>query len=329
MPSPTIHLRHYSTAGMFLYVRKSESPSFEVPTEGEPAKVTICPDDTLLTEWTCVTTDSYFQTLQSGERDFHSLRQEDQKEAQRLGMAMSVATAKVVAALKFYFGEYLLNENPASGKEPDTWSANGVDWNRMPEGLTGTFSIGRKVPEFDELAKSSIQELINTGTELLPIAMRHLHRAKREANPRYRWIDATIAAELGIKEFLIRIRPEIETLILEAPSPPLPKMYGSILKSFVNEESPMKSKLDKGAQRRNKLIHRPEVHALTRDEAEEYVDQVELAILHLLTLLYPNDEFLKRFYYDKRHVRPTVIEKEAKFRPVKEAADDKPDQVAR
>jgi hypothetical protein len=58
-------------------------------------------------------------------------------------------------------------------------------------------------------------------------AFRHLHRAENERDdPRHAWIDATIAAELAIKEFFILYKPELAPFVLEVPSPPLSKLYG-------------------------------------------------------------------------------------------------------
>jgi len=98
---------------------------------------------------------------------------------------------------------------------------------------------------------------------------------------------------------LILIRPEIETLLLEVPSPPIHKMYGAVLKSFAGEESPMKAALQKGAEIRNKLIHRPTEPSVDGDDADLYVLQVEVAISHLMILLRPTDEYLRRIHKDR------------------------------
>ena len=127
-------------------------------------------------------------------------------------------------------------------------------------------------------------------------ALRHLHKAINEFNPRYKWIDATIAAELAIKEFLIRLRPEIETLLLEMPSPPIDKLYGSVLKSFTGQSSPKLRELRDGMVMRNKLLHRPTETTVTSEEANAYVADVESAIYHLMTLLYPKDTLVKHRY---------------------------------
>jgi len=129
------------------------------------------------------------------------------------------------------------------------------------------------------------------------LALRHLHRARTEDIPRYKWIDATIAAELAIKEFLMKLRPEVVTLLLETPSPPLHKSYGPVLESFGVERSPKVSQIRKGVEIRNKLVHRPEEIRITLQDANTYVRDVEIAVYHLLLSLYPNDPNVRRFYY--------------------------------
>ena len=109
------------------------------------------------------------------------------------------------------------------------------------------------------------------------------------------WIDATIAAELAIKEFLITYKPEVEVLLLEVPSPPLYKLYGSILKSYTGEKSPKVKELAEGAKIRNLLVHKPEQTNIDHQEAIDYVSDVEFAIGHLLYLLDP--QFIKQGWF--------------------------------
>jgi hypothetical protein len=120
------------------------------------------------------------------------------------------------------------------------------------------------------------------------IGMRHLFRAMQESEPRFRWIDITIALELAIKEALIRKNPAIELLILEMPSPPLTKLYGSIMKHYLGEKSPYVNVIQKGVEVRNKLMHRPDGVAITQDQAADYLRDAHKAINHVFLLLYPD-----------------------------------------
>src|SRR5205085_8292103 len=138
------------------------------------------------------------------------------------------------------------------------------------------------------------QAFIDKNEQPFRESLRHLHRAMTGTHARHSWIDATIAAELAIKEFLIRFKPDIKTLLLEVPSPPLHKMYGSVLESFIGERSPRVKEIAKGAEIRNVLIHRPEETKITDADAHDYVEYVQVAILHLYGTLYPDDGIVRQ-----------------------------------
>jgi len=142
---------------------------------------------------------------------------------------------------------------------------------------------------------SALQDYVRNARHPF-IALRHLHRAKEEQNSRYKWIEATIAAELAIKEFLLAKHPALGPLLLEMPAPPLSKLYGSLLKEYGGEESPKKRQIEKGAEMRNRLVHRPESIHIDPQKALDYVNDVEVAIFHLLWLLHPADLVIKKLY---------------------------------
>lgn len=124
--------------------------------------------------------------------------------------------------------------------------------------------------------------------------MRHLHRAKHESLPNYKYIYASIAAELAIKEVLCRRHPDLQKLLLEMPSPPLEKLYGPILEHYLGHNSGFKNKLNEGQAKRNNLIHQPGSLQISLQQANEYVAVVEKAIFHLLSIRYPKDKLIKR-----------------------------------
>lgn len=200
---------------------------------------------------------------------------------------MSKAAKKVLCIIKYCFKCTYLDENLLSNPK-FYWSKNNSNW----EMISSPFHITLDSHGFMKLNKESakdIQKYINNDFKPF-FALRHLHRAINENNPRYKWIDATIAAELAIKEFLIRRDPCIEALLLEVPAPPLDKLYGSILKKYNDgEKSPSFKKIKDGATKRNKLIHSPENIKISREEANEYIHDIETAIYHLLYLLYQED----------------------------------------
>ena len=151
----------------------------------------------------------------------------------------------------------------------------------IPVQVTGVYAL-------NDATHSNIQSSLDRGVEPLR-AMVHLHRALEETAPSHRWIEATIAAELAIKEVLCRARPELEALLLELPAPPLSKLYGQILEDYLGVSSPFKASLAKGVEKRNRLLHRHTNLVITAVEASRYVADVRAAIDHLLHALYPED----------------------------------------
>jgi len=139
----------------------------------------------------------------------------------------------------------------------------------------------------------SLQEGFDNNFRPL-VGMRHLFRAIQETEPRFQWIDTTIALELAIKEALIRKCPEIESLLLEMPSPPLDKLYGSIMEKYLGVASTYRKRIQQGVTIRNKLIHRPSGMTISKDDASAYVLMAHKAIAHLLTLLYPEWSIAKK-----------------------------------
>jgi len=223
-------------------------------------------------------------------KDFH---EELQTELSEMKTNISQATRKVLSLIKYFFNQKDINEE-LLGTSGAFWSRDKVKWKRVPTSLYGIMSIHYPINLNEKNAKA-IQEYLDDDQEPF-FALRHLHKAKKENNPRYKWIDATIAAELAIKEFLIRLKPDIETLLLEVPSPPLHKLYGSVLESFTNQRSPKLKELQKGAKIRNKLLHKPIGEDIDLGKANKYVRDVEIAIYHLLTLLYPKEPIIKTLY---------------------------------
>lgn len=140
-----------------------------------------------------------------------------------------------------------------------------------------------------------------------------MHRAiNEEHNPRYKWIYATTAAELAIKEFLIEYTYKngcnpIEPLLLELPSPPLYKLYGLILESYLGERSPCVTRISKGSEKRDRLLHRPErkggkQEAVSENEARLYVRQIEMALFHLLHELYREDRVIQQLFENIKEI---------------------------
>jgi hypothetical protein len=147
-----------------------------------------------------------------------------------------------------------------------------------PIGSPSTIPIG-------ERTISSIQKYFDEGQEPF-FALKYLHSAMNEKQSNFRWIDATIAAELAIKEFLIRLKPDIEKLILEPPSPPLYKLYGVVFESLTGQKSRKLKGIREGATKRNRLVHKPTETNIDAQEAHEYIIDIETAIYHSLIAVF-------------------------------------------
>lgn len=193
-----------------------------------------------------------------------------------------------LSLIKYYLRHYDIEES--------CFSINSEGWKKhdqfkcFPSALSISLRNFSHYP-LNQVSTQYIQSSIDEKIEPL-VAMRHLHRAKHEQFAHHSWIDATIAAELAIKEVLCRARPELEALLLEMPSPPLSKLYGSLLRTYLGEESPYKKDLIRGQEVRNKLVHRPGKEKIDMASAIKYTDAVEGAIFHLLSLLYPNNKLI-------------------------------------
>jgi hypothetical protein len=217
-----------------------------------------------------------------------------QAELASVKLHITDATRRVVGAIKYCLKQRAIGEDLIGGKGFH-WSLDGGTW-RAIRGKASVSVTTHGYQFLDDRSADMIQEFLEHGPEPL-VALKFLHRAMTETNPRYMWLDATIAAELAIKEFLIRSKPEIETLLLELPSPPLHKLYGTVLESIAGQRSPKLSAVSKGADIRNQLIHRPQGVEIGHQQAYDYVKDVEAAIGHLVGLLYP-DYYSRGFFVD-------------------------------
>jgi len=295
-PFMLIHLKGcYTIIGKIISNSKKHKLKFSVPLKHKPPVIVeIIPTENRVESFhEFEVSKEMWEILQSNLYDGKNLPGNLQAELSETTSNISRATRKVLNLIKYCFNQTDLDENLFSVRGY-YWSIDRSKWKPLPMRLHVVLDIQNLLSINEDNAKA-IQKYLESDFEPF-FALRHLHRAKNESNPRYKWIEATIAAELAIKEFLIRKKPEIETLLLEVPSPPLRKLYGSILESFTNQRSPKLNELTRGAEIRNKLIHRPKEIKIKDEEANKYVHDVEIAIGHLLTLLYPGDPIMERFF---------------------------------
>lgn len=233
-----------------------------------------------------------YKVLQSKTVDGGKLSPKIQKQISDMEEDINYATKKTLNALKFFFNWEDMSESLYSVKGT-YWSNDQIQWERVPLILTAIVQFKNTINLTENTSKYIQNYLDGEGWEPF-LALRHLQKAKTEPNSRFKWIDATIAAELAIKEFYIRLVPQIETLLLEVPSPPLTKLYGSVMESLINVKSPKLKEISKGVEIRNKLVHRPSEIDIDMNEANKYVEDIEQAIYHLLSILYSDEDTVIR-----------------------------------
>lgn len=207
---------------------------------------------------------------------------------------LGVATKKVISLIKYYLRHSYISETLIAEK--------GSKWGETiecPYELPMRTSISISSESSEPLRENTINNIQSAlNSNLYPLlAMRHLHRAKSENIAHHKWIDATIAAELAIKEVLSKANPDLELLLMEMPSPPLVKLYGVILEKYLGEKSPYLKHIKNGVKIRNRLIHKPYDEKIDHQDANDYVTYIEAAIFHLLHKLYPNEPLIKNAYY--------------------------------
>lgn len=286
---------NYSIMGKLVYESGDATFNFRVPIENEQS-VAVCirpSQGDCDGVFTCNVSDELAQRLTSEGNEPWKWSDGLKSELNAAFSTISAAARRVFDCLKYYLSQGSIDDQ-LFGVKSHHWSVDKDVWNWMP--ILGSV-VGREVYQEPLTPKTAefVQQFIDASRETF-VSLQHLHRARQESSPRHRWIDATIAAELAIKEFLIRLRPEIAPVLLHCPSPPLHKLYGEILESFVQERSPKLKQVNEGVQRRNELVHKPESKRIHPQEAANYVHDMEVAIYHLLTLLYPNDPVICDLY---------------------------------
>jgi hypothetical protein len=242
--------------------------------------------------------DELFEALNNGAKTELALPKSVQSEYGQLFDTITDASNRVARLLKYGLDFADLLESPFT-EVTQRWSIDGLNWKSITRTihLVGVWDPDRIV--LDDETANQIQDYIDTDYEPF-FSLVHLHRAKNDPDPRYKWIYATIAAELAIKEFLIAKFPELEVLLLELPSPPLTTLYGKILKSYTGQKGNM-TVMEEGIKTRNKLLHRPKAEIVSLEKAKKYVRDVEVSIFQLMHMLYPNDRLIERLY---EHIKP-------------------------
>lgn len=306
MAVPVVRLRTVNTlrGSLTAFERKREWPSlarFEIREALGLVQITIKPgpddDEPGYAEINASLSDDAVRWL-SQWKETHTLLPDIHVEVEPFVDALRSAWQRLSVTLQF---TYPLEAFRGFSEWATEWSMDGTTWERTTYGGRGYRGARVSWLELDDTSIPAIQDQLDRGVKPLE-AFVHMQRAKDERDPRHRWLDATIAAELGAKEFLARCQPSLATLLVELPSPPLDKLYGPLLKEYAGEESPVRKWMKHGNEVRNQLIHRPGHPPPERQHAADYVNAVVAALYHLMALLYPDDDTIRTIAEDRRQL---------------------------
>jgi len=280
-----------------IYVRASHSVPGDIPSREEnteftftvrqPVEVTVRVTPAAKefhTQRAAAISDELWKALQTDVRDADELPKPLQVELGALREPLYDASRRVIDLLRVFLR--LDGLGNIMGAKPPEWSADQESWKWLPSSARA-------------YTKSSVRDGLEAHTakyfqsllddDFVPfLGFEHLARARRDTHDRSKCIDAAIAAELAIKECLVRVEPKLGALITEVPSPPMHKLYGVLLKHYSGKPLSPTSRVDKLGQTRNRLLHR--IEAASKEDGEDSVEAAAEALHHLFTVMRPKDE---------------------------------------
>ncbi len=144
---------------------------------------------------------------------------------------------------------------------------------------------------FNDNFTQAISSYITDESKKPLLAFSILRNSLHQKNLRQRWIEITVAAELGIKEFFVRKFPSFEILMNDMPSPNIKKMYGSILEHYIGEKAPNLNAIQKGLETRNSLVHSFSEQKINANLADDYTKAIKECLIFLQINLSGEDCF--------------------------------------
>lgn len=267
------------TPGSIIVAESLKNYSFSVSKSGQNVNMKLLRDGKTIEAESVVDffEPNILQILRTN--DYDKLNDGEKKQLSEITNPIREAVRQFAGLLKQELHRYDINDE-LIGNPYYEWSLGDNQWFSIPWGLSmnvGLSSLGN----LNAITAKSLQELLSENEEAL-VATSYLHQARNSMNRRYQWIYATMAAELAIKEILVRIEPKLQVILGTLPSPPLNKLYGDVLESVAGVRSTGLSTLQNGAQKRNQLVHNPKSPTPTFNEVNEYIDFIEDRIRWLL-----------------------------------------------
>ena len=267
------------TPGSIIVDKSLKNYSFSVSKSGQNVNMKLLQDGKTIEAESVVDffKPNILQILRTN--DYDKLSDGEKTELSDITHPIREAVRQFAGLLKQELHRYDINDE-LIGNPYCEWSLGDNQWFSIPRGLrvnVGLSSLGN----LNAITAKSLQELLSENEEAL-VATSYLHQARNSMNRRYQWIYATMAAELAIKEILVRIEPKLQVILGTLPSPPLNKLYGDVLESVAGVRSTSLSTLQNGAKKRNQLVHNPKSPTPTFNEINEYIDFIEDRVKWLL-----------------------------------------------
>lgn len=186
---------------------------------------------------------------------------------------------KLLAVIKYYF-EYRDLPEDLFQIEQIMWSHDNINWINLEKHINLMAHPIDKSIEINDNAAVDIQNILVNKIEPF-IALRYLHLAMSSNDPVFKWLDAAIAAELAIKEYLIIKDPSMKDK-LEKEQLYVVNLYDVELKQYLKKSSCKLKEIKNGASIRNKIVHSPKRPVIAWEDAVRYVDDVKEAIYELI-----------------------------------------------
>lgn len=169
------------------------------------------------------------------------------------------------------------------------WSDDDANWKRLPVqhaplALALTIVTNLNIGNHDALRSS-----VAAGNKPLTSST-FITLARQSTAPQVKWILAAVAAEIGIKEGLVKLDPALETELTARRTPRVEKLFGPYLERITGAASPLARAIQEGADIRNSLVHSAHATMVDGLRAERFLNTVEEA-LHSI----------------RRHIRPAVV----------------------
>jgi len=275
----TLLLEEKRTPGSIIVDESLKDYSFSVSKSGQNIKMKLLQDGKTIEAESVVDffNPNILQILRTN--GYGKLNDGEKTELSDIAHPIKEAVRQFAGLLKQELHRYDINDE-LIGNSYCEWSLGDNQWFSPPRELRVDVELS-SLGNLGAITAKSLQEVLFEDEEAL-VATSYLHQARNSRNRRYRWIYATMAAELAVKEILVRIEPKLQKIVETLPSPPLNRLYGDVLESIAGVRSTDLSTLQDGAQRRNQLVHNPRSPTPTFNEVREYINFIEDRVKWLL-----------------------------------------------